>query len=100
MAATATTRWTAAPTPTSLAGGDGNDTYLVDALDVVVENASQGRDVVQSGANWTLGANLEDLLLLGTSGIAGTGNTLANRLTGNDGNNLLSGMEGADTLDA
>ena len=47
---------------------------------------------------YTLGANVENLTLTGGAGnINGTGNGLANILTGNSGNNLLDGGAGADT---
>jgi trimeric autotransporter adhesin len=97
----------------TLIGGDGSDTYIVDSLlDVVIEEAISTRaaegfndpvpsvglnDTVQSSVNWTLGANLEELLLLG-SATEGRGNSLANKLTGNVNNNLLLGFEGHDTL--
>jgi trimeric autotransporter adhesin len=83
----------------SLTGGLGNDTFVVDATtDVLIEAASQGTDLVQSAVAWTLGANFENLTLTGTTGLAGTGNTLANILTGNSGANNLSGFDGNDTL--
>ena len=40
-------------------------------------------DTVKSAVTWTLGANLENLTLTGASAINGTGNTLANTITGN-----------------
>ena len=65
-------------------GGAGNDTYVVDAAgDVVTENATEGTDLVQSAATYTLSANVENLTLTGTSAINGTGNALDNVLTGN-----------------
>ncbi len=83
----------------TLRGGAGSDTYHVDdARDVVTESSGQGTDTVQSSVNWTLGANLENLLLKGTANLNGTGNTLNNRITGNSGNNLLDGGAGNDTL--
>ena len=83
----------------SLVGGLGNDTYVVDvATDVVTEAASAGTDTVQSYVTWTLGANLENLTLMGASAINGTGNTLNNVVTGNSGNNTLDGGTGSDTL--
>lgn len=76
----------------TLLGGLGNDVYIVDnAGDVVTELAGGGRDLVKSAITYTLGANLEDLILTGPYNIAGTGNSLANRITGNDANNLLDG---------
>jgi hypothetical protein len=86
----------------TLTGGDGNDVYVVDnAGDKVVEtNASATQiDTVQSTlANYTLPAHVENLRLLGTGNLNGTGNALGNVLTGNVGNNILDGRGGADTL--
>jgi VCBS repeat-containing protein len=83
----------------SMAGGAGDDTYVVDnAGDVVTENAGEGADIVQSSITYTLGANVENLTLTGTSAINGTGNALDNVIVGNIGNNILSGLDGNDTL--
>jgi Ca2+-binding RTX toxin-like protein len=83
----------------AMAGGAGNDTYVVDAAgDVVTEAASMGTDTVQSSISYTLGANVENLQLTGSTAINGTGNTLNNTLTGNDGNNVLDGGTGNDVL--
>ncbi|MDF2444858.1 MAG: Hemolysin-type calcium binding domain protein [Moraxellaceae bacterium] len=83
----------------SLIGGAGNDTYLLDHLgDVVTENALEGTDTVQAFFSYTLGENVENLILTGSSFASGTGNDLANVLTGNAGSNLLDGGIGADTL--
>jgi Ca2+-binding RTX toxin-like protein len=82
-----------------LIGGTGNDTYYVDNTgDVVTENANEGTDTVQSSITYTLGTNVENLTLTGTSAINGTGNTLNNVITGNSANNTLSGGTGADTM--
>jgi hypothetical protein len=81
-------------------GGAGNDTYEVDStLDEVIEAAGQGQDTVRSYINYTLAANLEDLTLLGTEALSGTGNTGNNYLIGNVGANTLTGLEGNDWLD-
>lgn len=80
-----------------LSGGAGNDTYIVGSGDTVVENAGEGVDVVQASANFTLGANVENLTLIGTSSINGIGNSLDNVLTGNSAANTLSGGLGNDT---
>ena len=83
----------------TLVGGAGNDTYVVDVTgDIVTEAASAGTDTVQSLVNWTLGTNLENLVLLGTAAINGTGNTVANTITGNSADNILNGGAGDDTL--
>lgn len=81
-----------------LAGGEGNDLYVVSAGMTVREARGEGTDAVRSNSAWTLGDNLEHLQLLGTDAIAGTGNTLGNRISGNAGANLLTGLAGNDTL--
>ncbi len=82
----------------TLTGNAGNDTYIVGAGDVVIEGAGTDIDTVQSDASWTLGTNLENLVLTGTGNVNGTGNTQVNIITGNSGNNTLDGGTGADTL--
>jgi Ca2+-binding RTX toxin-like protein len=79
-----------------LLGGLGDDTYIVDALDTLVELANQGTDVVQAGISYTLGDNLENLVLTGNSSINGTGNALNNTLVGNSANNIFNGAAGTD----
>ena len=81
-----------------LTGGAGNDTYVVGTGDTVTEAANAGTDTVQSAVTWTLGANIENLTLTGTTAINGTGNTLNNLLTGNSADNVLDGGTGTDTL--
>lgn len=83
----------------TLIGGAGDDVYVVaQSGDVVVELADEGVDTVRSGTSWVLGANLEHLVLTGTAGLRGTGNTQDNTLTGNSGNNQLDGLAGADLM--
>ncbi len=80
-------------------GGLGNDTYVVDNVgDKVTENLNEGTDQVNSLIDYTLGLNLENLVLGGTGNLKGTGNTLNNVITGNAGNNILDGGDGNDTL--
>jgi Ca2+-binding RTX toxin-like protein len=81
-----------------LIGGSGDDTYVLSvATDVVVENAAEGTDTVQSVVTYTLGADVENLTLTGTAAINGTGNSGANVFTGNSANNTLTGAAGSDT---
>ncbi len=106
-----------------LGGGDGSDLYFVDSTsDSVIENNADvttgGFDIVVSSANFTLQANLEQLVLRGGATI-GSGNSGNNFLYGGDsglalsldgkdgddiffgslaGHNTLTGGAGVDTL--
>ena len=83
----------------TMRGNTGNDVYMVDANgDVVQENLNEGTDTVMSSVSYTLGANVENLTLLGSNNINGTGNALDNVINGNSGNNLLTGLTGNDTV--
>lgn len=80
-------------------GGTGNDTYFVDnAGDTIEELANEGTDTVNVSnlASFTLGANLENLVLV--TGTNGTGNGLGNTITGNGLDNRLDGAGGADSM--
>jgi Ca2+-binding RTX toxin-like protein len=68
------------------------------AGDQVIEAANAGIDLVRSSISPTLGDNFENLRLLGSSSLNGTGNSLSNLITGNDAANVLKGAAGADTL--
>jgi Ca2+-binding RTX toxin-like protein len=83
----------------SLLGGAGNDTYVLSVdKDYVSEGVGSGTDTVLSAFTYTLGANVENLTLTGSTAINGGGNTLNNFVTGNAGVNVLSGGAGNDGL--
>jgi len=84
----------------TLAGGLGNDTYSVDnSGDLIIENASSGKDLlISTAAAYVLGGNVENLTLAGTGAISGTGNSLANILGGNIAANFLAGASGSDSI--
>ena len=83
-----------------LDGGLGNDTYIVNVSgasgDILID--AGGIDLVRSSASWILDPGFENLELLGTGSINGTGNADANVIRGNAGANTLDGKGGADTL--
>jgi Ca2+-binding RTX toxin-like protein len=84
----------------TLIGGLGDDLYeVLDAGDVVIENANEGRDWVISLISYTLEANVEDLSLSSAAGaINGTGNDLDNWIAGNASANILAGLGGDDII--
>ncbi|CCH93370.1 hypothetical protein MICCA_3020001 [Microcystis aeruginosa PCC 9432] len=55
-------------------------------------------DTLQSAITRTLPNNVENLRLIGTNNINGTGNAGNNNITGNSGNNQINGRAGIDTL--
>ena len=81
-------------------GSLGNDTFVVDNVGDTIgqEDASSGIDTVLSSITYTLGANLENLTLTGSSNLNGTGNGANNVIAGNTGDNVLDGQAGADTM--
>jgi len=82
----------------NLLGGPGSDLYQVDnAGDLITEHLGEGLDTVRSAVTFALPANVEDLTLIGSASLAGTGNALDNVLAGNSGNNALHGGTGIDT---
>ena len=82
----------------TLAGGAGNDTYIVDNTnDVIIEGASAGTDLVQANASYILSANIENLTLA-AGAVNGTGNAGNNVITGNAAANFLDGAGGNDTI--
>jgi Ca2+-binding RTX toxin-like protein len=65
----------------TMIGGQGNDTYVVNTTgETVTELANEGTDLVRSAVTYTLGNNVENLLLTGTT-VNGTGNALDNVVT-------------------
>lgn len=80
-------------------GGTGNDFFYIDNInDIVVEYTGEGQDTVRNFISYTIGNNIEFMVMQGSSNIDGTGNSVANQLTGNSGNNILYGLGGVDTI--
>ena len=86
----------------TMQGGLGNDVYIVDNVGDIVtgEVLNINTDTVRSSVNFTLGANLDNLDLIGTASINGTGNELNNTINGNSGDNLLLGGSGNDRINS
>ena len=88
-----------------MAGGTGTDTYAVDsATDIIIEAKDAGiADRVNTTVNYTLAPDVEVEVLAAASAAASisinlTGNNLANKVIGNDRNNILDGGGDADEL--
>ncbi|MFO1192128.1 MAG: carbohydrate-binding domain-containing protein [Rhodoferax sp.] len=83
----------------TLAGGLGNDLYLVDdPADKILEQVGGGHDIVRSLASYVLPDGVEDLELLGSLPLQATGNAGMNTLRGNAAANRLDGGPGSDML--
>ncbi len=83
----------------TMSGGAGDDIYyLYSARDQVVELPGQGIDTVVSYVSaFLLPSNVENLMVQGTNS-SGTGNALANIITGGTGSQTLNGGAGDDVL--
>ena len=80
-------------------GGLGNDAYFVDnAGDQVIENPGEGNDTVFSTAHFRLSADIDNLVLVGSTGLQGYGNSLVNLIYGTTGDDILDGAGGADVM--
>ena len=91
-----------APMPVDV-GGIGADNSLEanffnSAGHVGFSGGSWGIDTVEASISYTLGANVEALVLVGYAPLNGTGNELDNELTGNANANVLDGADGDDLL--
>ena len=87
----------------TLIGGLGDDTYIIDPqYDTVTENQNEGNDTIVSKGSYTLGNNIENLILNykdDESTYTGTGNSLDNYICGVAGeSSTLIGGDGNDTL--
>lgn len=84
----------------TMKGGYGNDVYYVDNTgDVVTEGINQGTDTVYETINsYTLGVNVENLVMNSSVAVTGYGNTLNNSITGSSANNFIVGNGGNDTI--
>jgi len=80
-------------------GGTGDDYFVVEANDSIVEYVGEGVDTVDSRLNnYRLGANVENLVFGGTGNFTGVGNALDNYMLGGTGNDVLRGEGGNDSI--
>ena len=79
-------------------GDSGDDVYVFQLEDTIIEASDGGRDEIIVELSMTLSGNIEDLTLMGSDNLNGTGNSVNNSLTGNNGNNVLLGLQGHDGL--
>jgi Ca2+-binding RTX toxin-like protein len=89
----------------SMTGTASNDTFVLDnPSDVITEAANSGIDTVISLGTYTLPDNIENLTLIsaasasGFLAIDGTGNAFDNIIIGSSAANILTGLDGNDTI--
>ncbi len=82
-------------TATNLVSDDTND---VSDIFLSTISFSGGNDTVQSSVSYYLPNNVENLTLLGSDSLTGSGNDLANMITGSAGGDYLYGYGGNDTI--
>jgi len=91
--------WGGAGATNQLQGGAGDDWYVIEANDTVVEFSGEGTDTVEARiAAYTLSSHIENLIFTGTGHFVGTGNSSNNVITGGSGDDVLRGRGGADVL--
>ncbi|MEZ5742980.1 MAG: calcium-binding protein [Sphingomonadaceae bacterium] len=82
----------------NMIGEFGDDIYIVEnEADSAIEDPNEGLDIVFSYIDFTLGPNVE-ILVLRSSASSGTGNSGFNRLFGGANADTLSGLAGNDML--
>jgi VCBS repeat-containing protein len=82
-----------------LHGGAGDDLYILDANDTIVELAGGGIDTIRARISTVnLAANVENVWYDGPLDFTGNGNASDNVITGGSGDDTLRGGAGNDTL--
>lgn len=88
----------------TLAGGEGDDWYVVNSQTAYNYDDTEGSNTIASTVDFSLkynaniSANIQNLYLIGSSTLRGTGSDSNNLLTGNDGDNRLDAEAGNDTV--
>ena len=85
----------------TLVGGTGIDVFQINSsADVIRASASAALNIVQSSVSYTAGANISDVVLLGSSNLAAIANSGTDLLVGNTGSDTLTGGTGSNVLQA
>ncbi len=80
-------------------GGLGNDTYVVNNNDVIIETAGAGNDQVLTNSNSFLLANsVENMTFTGIGDFVGTGNNISNIINSGSGNDTINALSGKDII--
>lgn len=82
----------------TMIGGFGDDYYVIDNAGDVIQDFA-GTNTVETTTHYTLGSFVQNLVLVGTTLLVGTGNASNNSITGGSGGDVLRGLDGDDTLD-
>jgi hypothetical protein len=83
----------------TLMGGKGNDLFIVNnANDTVMVGPTHGNDTIQSSVSFNASLNVATVVLTGNGNLATKGNSLANKLVANSGNDTLTAGSGIATL--
>ncbi len=83
---------------------EANETFAINLSNPVNATLTNNKgivtisDTLTANVTTTLPANVENLRLIGSNNINGTGNAGNNKITGNSGNNQINGRAGIDTL--
>ena len=82
----------------TLIGGDGDDVFVVNNAEDVVDATTSGTNTIVSSVSYTLPDNVTALILTGTGDLLAAGNTWADSIVGNAGADTLVAGVGNDTL--
>ena len=88
----------------TLAGGEGDDWYVVNSQTAYSYQDTLGANTVASTVDFSLkynpniADNIQNLYLIGGTNLRGTGSDSNNTITGNDGDNRLDAEAGNDTV--
>ena len=83
----------------NFAGTNAKTTFFIDSIhDKITDTSDTDNDMVYSSVSYTLPERVENLMLIGSEALNGTGNSGNNVLTGNGYANVLNGGAGDDIL--